>query len=73
MSPPALFPGEGLLSSVPPPASTVKRFLVENHRIDSKRIIAQGFGADKPIADNKTPQGRTKNRRIDVVILERAQ
>ncbi len=54
-------------------ASTVKRFLVENHRIDGKRIIAQGFGADKPIADNKTPQGRTKNRRIDVVIVERAQ
>lgn len=53
-------------------ASTVRRFLVENHRVEGARLIAQGFGADKPIADNKTPQGRTKNRRIDVVILERA-
>lgn len=52
-------------------ASTVRRFLIENHRVDAARLVAQGFGADKPIADNKTPQGRAKNRRIDVVILER--
>lgn len=52
-------------------ASTVRRFLVENHRVDGARLIAQGFGADRPIADNKTPQGRAKNRRIEIVILER--
>lgn len=54
-------------------ASTVRRFLIENHRIDGARLVAQGFGADKPIADNKTPQGRAKNRRIEIVIVERAQ
>ncbi len=35
---------------------------------DPSRVAAEGKGADAPIASNETPEGRSKNRRIDIVI-----
>lgn len=32
--------------------------------VEESRITAKGFGPDQPIADNKTPAGRTANRRV---------
>ena len=48
-------------------AAEVKKFFIENG-IDPSRLIVKGWGATNPIADNSTREGRTKNRRIEIVI-----
>jgi outer membrane protein OmpA-like peptidoglycan-associated protein len=45
-------------------AEAVKAWLVAKG-IDGARIGAKGFGAENPIGDNTTPEGKAKNRRIE--------
>lgn len=49
-------------------ADAVRRALIERKQIDPSRIKAKGYGPDKPIADNQTPQGRQLNRRVTAVL-----
>lgn len=37
--------------------------------VDSERFICRGYGGEKPVADNSTPQGKAKNRRVEITIL----
>jgi OOP family OmpA-OmpF porin len=37
--------------------------------VDAKRLSSQGYGPDKPIADNKNAAGRAKNRRVEFRIV----
>ncbi len=39
--------------------------------IAPERLAAQGFGADRPVADNATPDGRAQNRRTEIVVVAR--
>jgi len=50
-------------------AVNVVRFLIEEMGIDPKRLSASGYADQHPIEDNGTPEGRQKNRRVDMVIL----
>lgn len=49
-------------------ADAVKNYLVSKNTVPAEDIAAQGYGFEKPIASNKTADGRTQNRRVDIVI-----
>lgn len=51
-------------------AASVKKFLVDSG-VQESRITAKGFGQSNPVGDNKTPEGRQKNRRVEVTILDK--
>lgn len=38
--------------------------------INQNRIVARGYGKDRPLASNATPEGRAKNRRVEVIPLK---
>jgi len=46
-------------------AASVKTYLVEKFSIAPERLTTEGFGETKPIASNKTKEGRQQNRRIE--------
>ena len=48
-------------------AQAVRDYLV-TRGIATDRITAQGFGLTNPIADNKSPEGRANNRRVQIVV-----
>ena len=50
-------------------AASVKRYLVEQYGIDASRLETAGFGESQPVADNATPEGKQKNRRVELVKL----
>jgi len=51
-------------------AASVKNVLVSKG-IAVTRITDQGFGEEKPIASNDTDEGRSRNRRVELVVLKR--
>ncbi len=59
------FPSNLELSSAR--ADNVARFLTSNG-VPQNSVSAQGFGDARPVASNDTPQGRAKNRRVEIVI-----
>ena len=49
-------------------AETIRDALVEFDVLND-RLVAEGYGANFPIASNDTPEGREQNRRVEIVIL----
>jgi len=50
-------------------AAAVKKYLVENGAANTGKIKPVGYGKTRPIADNKTAEGKFKNRRVEILIL----
>ncbi|WP_419819593.1 OmpA family protein [Acinetobacter sp.] len=49
-------------------ANIVKDFLLNEYLVNPEQLITLGLGPIKPIADNKTAEGRVKNRRVTVTL-----
>jgi len=49
-------------------AEAVKKVLVEKG-IEKNRVYTEGKGSKAPVADNKTAEGRAKNRRVEVEVV----
>lgn len=49
-------------------ADAVKQYLVSKG-IEANRIYTEGKGESQPVADNRTAEGRQKNRRVEVEII----
>jgi OOP family OmpA-OmpF porin len=49
----------------------IKTYLVQHFHLAPERILTVGYGSAKPIASNDTPEGRSQNRRVEVVNLGR--
>jgi flagellar motor protein MotB len=51
-------------------AKAVADYLVEAGFRTADSVVSSGMGGSKPLADNATPEGRSKNRRVEIVIMD---
>jgi chemotaxis protein MotB len=65
-----VFPSNWELSTAR--AIAVLDLMVGRFDIDPRRLSVGGYAERRPIADNGTPEGRAKNRRVDIAILSQS-
>jgi outer membrane protein OmpA-like peptidoglycan-associated protein len=53
-------------------ADAVVQYLASKYGVAAHRFYLVGIGKDKEVADNKTPEGRKQNRRVEVQMLSNA-
>lgn len=54
-------------------ALSVLHYLIDEHQIDPQRVFAAGYAEFQPVASNDTREGKQKNRRVEIVILPKAE
>jgi chemotaxis protein MotB len=50
-------------------AATITRLLLAQNAVDPAHVSAAGYAEFHPVADNATPEGRSQNRRVDLILL----
>ena len=50
-------------------ATNIIKYLTQAHKFPPSRLSAVGYGEYMPVEQNTTPQGRAKNRRVDIIVL----
>jgi outer membrane protein OmpA-like peptidoglycan-associated protein/ABC-type nitrate/sulfonate/bicarbonate transport system substrate-binding protein len=53
-------------------AQVIAQYLI-SRGIDKSRIVAKGNGSSRPVASNKTAEGRARNRRTDILFISGAE
>ncbi|WP_437275554.1 carboxypeptidase regulatory-like domain-containing protein [Sorangium sp. So ce375] len=51
-------------------ANAVRAWLIRAG-VDGSRLLAKGYGQDRPVAPNVTPANKAKNRRVQFIIVEK--
>lgn len=51
-------------------ATNVLRYLIEEESMNGRRVSSSGYSYYRPIVENDTPENKSKNRRVDIVILK---
>jgi outer membrane protein OmpA-like peptidoglycan-associated protein len=52
-------------------AATVKDYLLAKTALIPLQVITRGYGSTIPAADNETPEGRQRNRRVEIYVYLR--
>ena len=52
-------------------ASAVAEYLIGLEVRDRFHVFTQGFGATRPVATNQTEEGKAKNRRVEITIMDK--
>jgi chemotaxis protein MotB len=52
-------------------ATEMAEIFILSYRFDPRRLSAAGFAQYHPVAGNGTPEGRSQNRRVDIIVLPR--
>ena len=52
-------------------ATELARMFILDYRFAPARLSAAGFAEYHPVAANDTPEGRSQNRRVDIIVLPR--
>ncbi|WP_250494675.1 OmpA family protein [Caballeronia sp. GAWG1-1] len=50
-------------------AAALRDWLIDASGISATQFATQGYGDTRPIADNNTPEGRAKNRRVEITLV----
>jgi outer membrane protein OmpA-like peptidoglycan-associated protein len=50
-------------------AESAKKYLMDKFNIPGDRMSIKGYGSQKPVADNKSKEGRAKNRRVEFRVI----
>lgn len=51
----------------------VLKYIINNCGISSDKLSVAGYGEFRPIASNDTEEGRSKNRRVDIILFKEAE
>lgn len=50
-------------------ATNVVAFILEQKMIDASKVSVSGYGEYKPVAENDTAENKSKNRRVDIILI----
>jgi outer membrane protein OmpA-like peptidoglycan-associated protein len=50
-------------------AESARKYVMDKFNISGDRMMIKGYSDTRPITDNKTPEGRSKNRRVEFRVI----